>query len=105
MADPCNPADIPEPWSRDYPGHPKSEGYTKAVSRRVKNNRHLLVVDMAEQVGKVLAKLGTREVELAGKSDAWWRDLAIIAGHPSSIPSPTTRAAVIAKVRADLERG
>jgi hypothetical protein len=112
MADPFNPADIPEPWIREYHAQPKPEGYTRAVGRKVKNNRHQLVVDMAEVLVKVHQQRAssptvTRLVsmltsDLADKSDAWWRDLAIIAGHPSSRPGQETRAAVIAKVRDEL---
>lgn len=88
---------------RPDPVPPKPPAYRAAVDRSIKNRRHTLVVDLAEKVHQFMRRLGTDDVViLEGKSDAWWRDLAVIAGHPSSDPSPETRTAVIGKVSAYL---
>ena len=107
MPDPTNPADVPASW-RSVSTQPKPAAYTRAVARKVKNNRHAKVLALATALEDLCRKHGL-EAEMvagwnvvAGWEDRTWRELSVIAGHPCRSVSPETRAAVIDKVRADL---
>lgn len=101
MPSPHNPADVPASWLSS-PSHDKPAAYTRAVARKVKNNRHRLVLDMATWLEDECRRAPAVETILDDLSPSWWRKVARAAGHENSRPSPATVAAVIEKVRADL---
>ena len=103
MPDPTNPADVPASWL-SAPTQEKPAAYRRAVARKIKNDRHQKVLAMANEV----EDLCRREPWIAGEGileslkPTWWSKVAIVAGYSGHTPSPTTIAAVIEKVRADL---
>lgn len=101
MPSPTNPADVPAVWLSS-PTQDKPAAYTRAVARKVKNNRHRLVLDMATVAEDICRKHGVEADVMEGWSNRAWRELSVVARHPSRVVSPQTRAAVIEKVRADL---
>lgn len=100
MPDPTNPADVPASWL-SVPVQEKPAAYRRAVARKVKNNRHAKVLAMATVAEDLCRKHGAEAEWLETWDDRAWRELSVVARHPSK-PSPETRAAVIDKVRADL---
>lgn len=105
MPDPTNPADVPASWL-SVPVQEKPAAYRRAVARKVKNNRHAKVLDMAtvleDWCRASRVRLDIYDEVLQTLDDRFWKGLAITAGHPCRKVSPETRKDVIDKVRADL---